>query len=112
MEPEVSFKGLIHPHPDAPEPEPLPETPPEEEEVVEVKQERLPIPVMDISDETPPTCPSACPFAPPPPSELPTAAPLAIPPGDILMLVGSMYLLGAITGGVLAYSFSKPCCKA
>lgn len=116
MEPAaVSFQALIHPHPDAPPPPPPapPETPPKDDEVVEVKQEKPTVPVVELTDE-PPTCPFAppCfapPCAPPPPTPM---APVLVPPGELIVLVGGMYLLGAITGGMLAYSFSKPTCKA
>ena len=109
MEPAaVGFKARLHPHPDAPPPDPPPDATPEtEDEVVEVKQEKPPIPVVELTDE-PPACPFAPPCAPPPTP----MAPVLVPPGELIILVGGMYLLGAITGGMLAYSFSKPTCKA
>ena len=105
----AQFKAFIHPHPDAPEEEdeytphtPL-EDPPEETEVT--AQEPLAPTKVPKAPDPVEQC-TGCPL-PPPPSAPTIGLGYVVPGGEILWLAGGAWLLGAVTGALIAHSFSK-----
>ena len=114
---DPSFKAVIHPHPD----EPLTPAAPAELE----HEPHTPLadpPLADPPSTEPPKAPvratkvafdafDTCPM-PPLPSPIPKEPPnvglgYIIPGEEILWLAGGAWLLGAITGALIAHSFSK-----
>lgn len=124
---EPGFKAFIQPHPEAAVSTPTPPEPDVEYEPHTPLEDPPPDELAEAPSAEPPAAPAkepplprqcaSCPIDWNPPAPQPSAnigLGYVIPKDEILWLAGGAWLLGAIAGGFLAYSFSKPkvggCC--